>query len=99
MLSKEEIEVNLKILSNVMLNFEDKLCDEMQERVKEVKEYIKQLETKNQKLIEKLEEIRKDMKQDQYSEIYYLQDIEEILEMLKGENDESNDKSANARKN
>lgn len=56
MLSKEEIEFNLKALSGVMLNFEDRLCDEMQERVKEVKEYIEQLESDKQKLIEKLEE-------------------------------------------
>ena len=56
MLSKEEIEFNLKALSGVMLNFEDRLCDEMQERVKEVKEYIDQLEADKQKLIEKLEE-------------------------------------------
>lgn len=44
MLSKEEIEFNLKALSGVMLNFEDRICDEMQERVKEVREYIEQLE-------------------------------------------------------
>ena len=56
MLSKKEIEFNLKALSGVMLNFEDRLCDEMQERVKEVKEYITQLESDKQKLIEKLEE-------------------------------------------
>ena len=56
MLSKEEIEFNLKALSGVMLNFEDRLCDEMQERVKEVKEYIDHLESREQNLIEKLEE-------------------------------------------
>ena len=44
MLSKEEIEFNLKALSGVMFNFEDRLCNEMQERVKEVKEYIDNLE-------------------------------------------------------
>ena len=56
MLSKEEIEFNLKALSGVMLNFEDRLCDEMQERVQEVRNYIDKLESDKQKLIEKLEE-------------------------------------------
>ena len=56
MLNKEEIEFNLKALSSVMLNFEDRLCDEMQERVQEVRKYINQLESREQKLIEKLEE-------------------------------------------
>lgn len=60
MQNKEEIEIDLKALSGVMLNFEDRLCDEMQERVKRVKEYIAQLETSKQKLIDKLEEIIKE---------------------------------------
>ena len=60
MLSKEEIEFNLKALSGVMLNFEDRLCDEMQERVKEVKEYIDNLESDKQKLIELLEKANKE---------------------------------------
>lgn len=83
MLSKEEIEFNLKALSGVMLNFEDRLCDEMQERVKEVKDYIDNLESDKQKLIEKLEEVLKSIKQDG---IYgYDEDILEILSILKGE--------------
>ena len=95
MLNKEEIEFNLKALSGVMLNFEDRLCDEMQERVKEVKEYIEQLESEKQKLIEKLEEDikefgnyaeRKEMAREQLYENdgrwFYCQ---EILSILKGE--------------
>lgn len=64
MLGKEEIEFNLKALSGVMLNFEDRLCDEMQERIKEVKEYIEDLESREQKLIEKLEEESKQLEHD-----------------------------------
>ncbi len=70
MLSKEEIEFNLKVTSNVMLNFEDELCDKMQERIKEIKEYINQLETDKQKLIEKLKE---DNKRNKKAVIYYEQ--------------------------
>ena len=95
MLSKEEIEFNLKVVSNVMLNFEDELCDKMQERIKEIKEYIKQLETREQKLIEKLEEEIKEereiMKPLEHKSMafHYANGREtlaqDILEILKGE--------------
>lgn len=85
MLSKEEIEFNLKALSGVMLNFEDRLCDEMQERVKEVKEYIDNLESDKQKLIEKLEEDKETLKKENADGT--LQDyVIKLLEILKGEN-------------
>lgn len=99
MLSKEEIEFNLKVTSNVMLNFEDELCDKMQERIKEIKEYINQLETDKQKLIEKLKERRKQnnnrygqaIDNDDFEEMYeYSGQVHEddyILKILKGEKD------------
>lgn len=79
MLSKEEIEFNLKALSGVMLNFEDRLCDEMQERVQEVRNYIDKLESDKQKLIEKLEED----KMEQFDD-YVIYLIESYLEIVKG---------------
>lgn len=79
MLSKEEIEFNLKALSGIMLNFEDRLCDEMQERVQEVRNYIDKLESDKQKLIEKLE---KD-KMEQFDD-YVIYLIESYLEIVKG---------------
>ncbi len=96
MLSKEEIEFNLKALSGVMLNFEDRLCDEMQERVKEVKDYIDNLESDKQKLIEKLKEdtvnITKTMQDGKHCDDYsrcrlkaYRTKTKEILSILKGE--------------
>lgn len=86
MLSKEEIEFNLKALSGVMLNFEDRLCDEMQERVQEVRNYIDKLESDKQKLIEKLE---KD-KMEQFDD-YVIYLIESYLEIVKGvENERDN---------
>lgn len=97
MLSKEEIEINLKALSGVMLNFEDRLCDEMQERVKEVKDYIDNLESDKQKLIEKLEEDIRELEalNDNYTEADIIEGIyttrgqiikaKEILSILKGE--------------
>lgn len=84
MLSKEEIEFNLKVTSNVMLNFEDELCDKMQERIKEIKEYINQLETDKQKLIEELEEevttdnIKAEMTKTE--KILYRDIIQEVIE-------------------
>ncbi len=42
-LSEEEkkvIETNLKCLHNVMNNFEDDLCEQMQEKVSEIKQFI-----------------------------------------------------------
>lgn len=96
MLGKEEIEFNLKALSGVMLNFEDRLCDEMQERIKEVKEYIEDLESREQKLIEKLEKdilnITKTMQDGKHCDDYsrcrlkaYRTKTKEILEILKKE--------------
>ena len=86
MLSKEEIEFNLKALSGVMLNFEDRLCDEMQERVQEVRNYIDKLESDKQKLIEKLEED----KMEQFDD-YVIYLIESYLEIVKGvENERDN---------
>ena len=96
MLSKEEIEFNLKALSGVMLNFEVRLCDEMQERDKEVKEYIDKLESDKQKLIEKLKERIRYFEEndeliatsnDNYSDgtviKRFIDEFKEILEILK----------------
>ncbi len=47
---KKAIEINLKCLHNVMNNFEDGLCETMQEKVAEVKEIIKK---QNKKIAEK----------------------------------------------
>ena len=84
MLSKEEIEFNLKALSGVMLNFEDRLCDEMQERVQEVRNYIDKLESDKQKLIEKLEKILKEYENVIANEESAMNLYAEILEIVKG---------------
>lgn len=100
MLSKEEIEFNLKALSVVMLNFEDRLCDEMQERVQKVRNYIDQLESDKQKLIEKLEKdivnITKTMQDGKHCDDYsrcrlkaYRTKTKEILSIVKGVENES----------
>ena len=58
------------------------------ELIKRKEEYyekqIEQLESDKQKLIDKLEKLKQDIEQDQYISIYYLEDINEILSILKG---------------
>ena len=49
---KKELDFDLKALNGVMLNFEDRLCDDMQERVKRVRNLIE----KQSKEIEELKE-------------------------------------------
>ena len=44
MTEKEEIEFDLKCLRNVMNNFEDRLCEKMQEKVDNIKNYIEQID-------------------------------------------------------
>ena len=97
MLSKEEIESmkiglwniradNLKAMQCSLADTSDK--KEWQKEINVIEnalEYIDQLESDKQKLIEKLEKVKQDIKQDQYTEMYYLKDIEEILSILKGE--------------
>lgn len=95
MLSKEEIESmkiglwniradNLKAMQCSLADTSDK--KEWQKEINVIEnalEYIDQLESDKQKLIEKLEEVLKSIKQDG---IYgYDEDILEILSILKGE--------------
>lgn len=47
---KKSIEIDLKCLHNIMNNFEDDLCEQMQEKVSEIKQFI---EKQQQKLEEK----------------------------------------------
>lgn len=49
---KNAIEINLTLLHNVMNNFEDDLCKQMQEKVAEIKQFIE----KQNKEIEELKQ-------------------------------------------
>lgn len=37
---KKSIKIDLKCLHNIMNNFEDDLCEQMQEKVSEIKQFI-----------------------------------------------------------
>ena len=81
MLSKEEIEKAKEDYK--FFNEGDYITKEMSDSKNVLLEYIEQLESDKQKLIEKLEEVLKSIKQDG---IYgYDEDILEILSILKGE--------------
>ena len=58
MTEKEEIEFDLKCLRNVMNNFEDRLCEKMQEKVDNIKNYIEQKDKEIQEL--KADRVEKD---------------------------------------
>ena len=82
MLSKEEIETCKEEAKNYIQFMKAK---DNEGWLRGLLWYIDQLEADKQKLIEKLEKVKQDIKQDQYTEMYYLKDIEEILSILKGE--------------
>lgn len=101
MLSKEEIENILNTNEDIITYKADKdyRCltsteKSLLENNRKIKEYIEQLETKNQKLIEKLElEIETDEEDLKYNNLSdygrgCLDEAKETLEILKGENDE-----------
>lgn len=86
MLSKEEIEYMKKFfnesITKDLINSEDLAIRFMSVAL----EYIDQLESDKQKLIEKLEKIKYDLEYDRRMDNYsYLSDIQEILSILKGE--------------
>lgn len=94
MQSKEEIEKDIKILKNISECFTYSMWSEDTETLRRVLQYIEQLESDKQKLIEKLEEDIEITKK-QYTENTLLNirvdgkldTLEEILKILKGEND------------
>ena len=94
MQSKEEIEKDIKILKNISECFTYSMWSEDTETLRRVLQYIEQLESDKQKLIEKLEEDVEITKK-QYTENTLLNirvdgkldTLEEILKILKGEND------------
>lgn len=79
MLSKEEKEA-LLILNNIECN---RLSDTENEAIVIISNLIEKLESNKQELIEKLEETRNNLKKDGF--IGYSDEIQEILEILKGE--------------
>ena len=80
--SKEEIKKAKECLQETIQNT---YAEGKAIKLNNVLKYIDHLESDKQKLIEKLEEVKQDMKQDQYTGKYYLKEIEEILSILKGE--------------
>ena len=83
MLSKEEIEKAKECLQETIQNT---YAEGKAIKLNNALKYIDNLESDKQKLIEKLEEVLKSIKQDG---IYgYDEDILEILSILKGENHE-----------
>lgn len=71
MISEEEkkaIEKDLKCLHNVMNNFEDDLCEQMQEKVTEIKRFIE----KQSKEIEQLKERIADLESQVFEAEEYL---------------------------
>lgn len=101
MLSKEEIKnkINLKDRTKYAIEKSKNIIKEHKEEkgdcsievslaydMQYVEEYIDQLESDKQKLIEKLEKIKYDLEFDRRKNNYsYLYDIKEILSILKGE--------------
>ena len=101
MLSKEEIEsmkIGLwNIRADILKAMQCSLADtsDKKEWQKEINtidnalKYIEQLETDKQKLIEKLEKVKYDLEFDRRKNNYsYLYDIKEILEIVKGAENE-----------
>ena len=103
MLSKEEIESmkiglwniiadNLKAMQCSLADTSDK--KEWQKEINTIDnalKYIDQLESDKQKLIEKLEKVKYDLEFDRRKNNYsYLYDIKEILEIVKGVENEKN---------
>ena len=77
MLSKEEIESHIDLVK--LLQYKANSTE------KALVEYIDQLESDKQKLIEKLEKVKYDLEFDRRKNNYsYLYDIKEILEIVKG---------------
>ena len=84
MLSKEEIEKAKECLQETIQNT---YAEGKAIKLNNALEYIDQLESDKQKLIEKLEKIKYDLEFDRRKNNYsYLYDIKEILSILKGEN-------------
>ena len=51
-ISEQDLKLIISQIYSVMSNFEDKLCDEMQEKVAELKEFIENLINRNKELEE-----------------------------------------------
>lgn len=83
MLSKEEIENMKKYFNECILKDTTYEEDLTLNYIKIAREYIKQLETREQKLIKKLEETRNNLEKDGF--IGYADEMQEVLEILKGE--------------
>lgn len=84
MLSKEEIEKDIRTLKNISECFTYSMWTEDTEALRRVLQYIDQLQSDKQKLIEKLEEDIKKFKEQNADGT--LQDyLEETLKILKGE--------------
>lgn len=94
MLSKEEIEKDIKKLRNISEYFTYFMWSEDTEALRRILNYIDQLESDKQKLIEKLElEIEADEEDLKYNNLSdygrgCLDEAKEILEIVKGENHE-----------
>ena len=83
---EEAIEIYLKMLNNVMNNFEDKLCEDMQDVVREVKNHIQQLETKVSQLgkgQQSLIQSRRKWKKRYYKERTKVKELEEREQKVK----------------
>lgn len=94
MLSKEEIKKDIKKLRNISECFTYFMWSEDTEALRRILNYIDQLESDKQKLIEKLElEIEADEEDLKYNNLSdygrgCLDEAKEILEIVKGENHE-----------
>lgn len=85
MLSKEEIKKDIKKLRNISECFTYFMWSEDTEALRRILNYIDQLESDKQKLIEKLEEDKETLKKENADGT--LQDyVIRLLEILKGEN-------------
>lgn len=74
---KKAIEIDLKCLHNVMNNFEDDLCEQMQEKVTQIKRFIE----KQNKEIEQLKNLNKHQSKDITKAVDYTFELNKELEI------------------